>query len=52
MRVSAFVMLYRHLKQGLALENAQAPMLTIWNPEQGYPIWQDFIEEVLEKEQA
>ncbi|MCI0713842.1 MAG: protein tyrosine phosphatase family protein [Chloroflexi bacterium] len=50
MRVSAFVMLYRHLKLGLALEDAQSPMLPIWNPEQGYPIWADFIEEVMEQE--
>jgi uncharacterized protein (TIGR01244 family) len=50
MRVSAFVMLYRHLKLGLSSEEAQAPMLNIWNPDEGHPVWQDFIEEVLENE--
>ena len=50
MRVSAFVMLYRHLKLGLPLEEVQAPMLRIWNPEERHPVWQDFIEEVIESE--
>ena len=52
MRVSAFVMLYRHIKLGVDLEEAQEPMLSIWNPEQGNPQWADFIEEVLIKEKA
>ena len=52
MRVSAFVMLYRHIKLGVDLEEAQEPMLSIWNPEQGNPQWADFIEEVLAKEKA
>jgi uncharacterized protein (TIGR01244 family) len=51
MRVSAFVMLYRHIKLGVDLEEAQEPMLSIWSPE-GNPQWADFIEEVLIKEKA
>jgi uncharacterized protein (TIGR01244 family) len=50
MRVSAFVMLYRHIKLGLDLEEAQAAMLPIWNPEAGHPNWVDFIEDVMNKE--
>jgi uncharacterized protein (TIGR01244 family) len=51
MRVSAFVMLYRHIKLGVDLEEAQEPMLSIWSPE-GNPQCADFIEEVLIKEKA
>jgi uncharacterized protein (TIGR01244 family) len=50
MRVSAFVMLYRHIKLGLDLEEAQASMRTIWDPEAGHPAWVDFIEDVITKE--
>lgn len=52
MRVSAFVMLYRHIKLGVALEEAKVPMLQIWNPDEGHPKWADFIEEVLSREKA
>jgi uncharacterized protein (TIGR01244 family) len=51
MRVSAFVMLYRHIKLGVDLEEAQEPMLSIWSPEDN-PQWADFIEEVMAKEKA
>ncbi len=44
MRVSAFVYLYRVLRQGLALEAAQATMHQIWQPN---AIWQQFIDETL-----
>jgi uncharacterized protein (TIGR01244 family) len=50
MRVSAFVMLYRHIKLELDLEEAQASMRTIWDPEAGHPAWVDFIEDVITKE--
>ena|SRR5688572_21375655 len=50
MRVSAFVMLYRHIKLGIDFEEAHTPMLPIWNPEQENPVWADFIEDVLNKE--
>jgi uncharacterized protein (TIGR01244 family) len=52
MRASAFAMLYRHIKLGVDLEEAQAPMLEIWNPEHGHPAWVEFIEDVFAKEKA
>lgn len=44
MRVSAFVLLYRVLRQGLPLEEARASMARIWQPN---PIWQQFIDAAL-----
>jgi protein tyrosine phosphatase (PTP) superfamily phosphohydrolase (DUF442 family) len=43
-RVSAFVMLYRVLRQGVPLEEARAQMLQIWTPNE---TWQAFIDETL-----
>jgi protein tyrosine phosphatase (PTP) superfamily phosphohydrolase (DUF442 family) len=43
-RVSAFVMLYRVLRQGVPLEEARALMLQIWKPN---ATWQAFIDETL-----
>ena len=44
MRVSAFLFLYRVLRQGMPLEAARATMAQIWEPN---PIWQKFINEAL-----
>jgi protein tyrosine phosphatase (PTP) superfamily phosphohydrolase (DUF442 family) len=43
-RVSAFVMLYRVLRQGVPVEEARATMTQIWEPN---PTWQSFIDEML-----
>ena len=43
-RVSAFVMLYRVLRQGVPVEEARATMTQIWQPN---PTWQSFIDEML-----
>ena len=43
-RVSAFVMLYRVLRQRVPLEEARAQMLQIWTPNE---TWQAFIDETL-----
>lgn len=42
-RVSAFVMLYRVIKQGIALADAQALKAHAWNLEEAVPTWDDFI---------
>jgi protein tyrosine phosphatase (PTP) superfamily phosphohydrolase (DUF442 family) len=44
MRVSAFVFLYRVLRQGVALDDARAMMNHIWQPN---PVWQQFIDATL-----
>ncbi len=43
-RVSAFVMLYRVLRQSIPTEEADAMMRQIWEPN---PTWQDFIDQHL-----
>jgi protein tyrosine phosphatase (PTP) superfamily phosphohydrolase (DUF442 family) len=43
-RVSAFVLLYRVLRQGVPLEEAQTTMHQIWKPN---ATWQTFIDETL-----
>ena len=43
-RVSAFVLLYRVLRQGVSLEEAKATMNQIWQPN---PTWQTFIDDTL-----
>jgi protein tyrosine phosphatase (PTP) superfamily phosphohydrolase (DUF442 family) len=43
-RVSAFVFLYRVLRQGMALDEARATMQKIWQPN---AVWQQFIDEKL-----
>src|SRR5712691_5487585 len=48
MRVSAFLFLYRVLRQGMPLEAARATMAEIWEPN---PIWQKFINEALARGQ-
>jgi protein tyrosine phosphatase (PTP) superfamily phosphohydrolase (DUF442 family) len=49
MRVSAFMFLYRVLRQGMPLEAARATMSQIWQPN---PIWQKFIEAELARGQS
>ena len=49
MRVSAFMFLYRVLRQGMPLEEARATMSQIWQPN---PIWQKFIEAELARGQS
>src|SRR5215468_4812670 len=44
MRVSAFVMLYRVLRQGVPLDEARMTMARIWEPN---PVWHQFIQEAL-----
>lgn len=44
MRVSAFVFLYRVLRQGMAPDEARAMMQKIWQPNE---VWQRFIDEKL-----
>jgi protein tyrosine phosphatase (PTP) superfamily phosphohydrolase (DUF442 family) len=44
MRVSAFVFLYRVLRQGMAPEEARAMMQKIWQPN---AVWQQFIDTTL-----
>ena len=43
-RVSAFVLLYQVLRQGVPVEEADATMRQIWEPN---PIWQAFIDKHL-----
>ncbi|HEY5870857.1 MAG TPA: protein tyrosine phosphatase family protein, partial [Candidatus Tectomicrobia bacterium] len=49
MRVSAFMFLYRVLRQGMPLDEARATMSQIWQPN---PIWQKFIEAALARGQS
>jgi uncharacterized protein (TIGR01244 family) len=49
MRVSAFMFLYRVLRQGMPLEEARVTMSQIWQPN---PIWQKFIEAELARGQS
>lgn len=49
MRVSAFVFLYRVLRQGMPIEEARASMARIWQPN---PIWQQFIDGALARGQS
>jgi len=49
MRVSAFMFLYRVLRQGMPLDEARATMSQIWQPN---PIWQKFIEAELARGQS
>lgn len=49
MRVSAFVMLYRVLRQGVPLDEARATMQRIMQPN---AVWQRFIDESLARGQA
>ena len=44
MRVSAFVFLYRVLRQGMPVEEARATMAKIWQPN---PVWHQFINDAL-----
>jgi protein tyrosine phosphatase (PTP) superfamily phosphohydrolase (DUF442 family) len=44
MRVSAFVFLYRVLRQGMAPDEARAMMQRIWQPN---AVWQRFIDDTL-----
>lgn len=45
-RASAFVMLYRVLRQGWRIEDALPDLRAIWNPAE-YPAWQAFLERLL-----
>lgn len=49
MRVSAFVFLYRVLRQGMPLEDAKATMNLLWEPN---PVWQKFLDDALAREQG
>ena len=44
MRVTAFTMLYRVIKQNIPLAEAQAIMYQIWHPEEKYPKWHTLIQ--------
>ena len=50
-RATAFVALYRILRQGWEAEEAMAGMHKIWDAED-YPIWKMFIEENLQRSRA
>lgn len=50
-RATAFVALYRILRQGWNAEDAMAGMHKIWDAED-YPIWKMFIEENLKRSRA
>jgi len=43
MRVSAFVFLYRVLRQGMPVETASEDMLQIWDPQEN-AVWNAFVE--------
>jgi hypothetical protein len=45
-RATAFIMLYRVLREGRKPEDVIPIMDKIWNPED-FPVWQKFIEENL-----
>lgn len=49
MRVSAFIFLYRVLRQGMPVEEARATMAKIWQPN---PIWHKFINDALARGQG
>ena len=49
MRVSAFMFLYRVLRQGMPVEEARATMAKIWQPN---PIWHQFITAALARGQS
>lgn len=42
-RVSAFIMLYRVIKQNIPLAKAKTIKDSVWSPEEVFPIWDDFI---------
>lgn len=46
MRVSAFSFLYRVIRLGVSMDQAQATLYKIWHPN---PIWQSFINSELER---
>lgn len=48
-RASAFIMLYRVIKKGVPFAEAEQHMRAIWNPEEKYPIWVDFIAKILKE---
>lgn len=48
MRVSAFIYLYRMLRQGWSAEDARPDLVEIWEPE---GTWETFIEEILSNPQ-
>jgi protein tyrosine phosphatase (PTP) superfamily phosphohydrolase (DUF442 family) len=48
-RVSAFVFLYRVIRQGVPLEMAREALRRIWEPN---PVWQNFIDESLARHGA
>jgi len=47
-RATAFVAMYRILRQGWEPENAMAGMHRIWDEEE-YPIWKMFIDDILQR---
>ena len=50
-RATAFIALYRILRQGWAPDKALEVMHTIWD-EEAYPVWKMFLEGTLKKSQA
>jgi hypothetical protein len=50
-RATAFMALYRILRQGWNAEDAMAGMHKIWDAEE-YPIWKMFIDENLRRSRA
>jgi hypothetical protein len=44
MRVSAFIFLYRVLRQGVALPEAESDLHAVWQPDK---VWSRFIQEEL-----
>jgi protein tyrosine phosphatase (PTP) superfamily phosphohydrolase (DUF442 family) len=50
-RATAFMAMYRILRQGWKAEDAMAGMHRIWD-EEDYPIWKMFIEDTLRRSQG
>jgi protein tyrosine phosphatase (PTP) superfamily phosphohydrolase (DUF442 family) len=50
-RATAFIALWRVLRQGWSVEDAFAPQREIWDLEE-YPVWKAFVEQSLKKNNA
>ncbi|MGJ3238632.1 MAG: protein tyrosine phosphatase family protein [Anaerolineae bacterium] len=48
-RATAFVMLYRIVRQSVPIKQAIIPTHQIWQPETVAPIWQTFIQDILKE---
>jgi protein tyrosine phosphatase (PTP) superfamily phosphohydrolase (DUF442 family) len=49
MRVSAFVFLYRVLRQGVAIADAESDLYAIWQPDE---VWSEFIQKQLKTKET